>query len=199
MNKKVIIAVAAVLVVVIGIILAVSIGKGNKVGDNAETESVSENGVSEPGTEPGSETGESESIVIDTNVPNSTIGHLNPDGQFEYNVVKSERILAEESSENDDYTWEYTVMSYEENDKIQFVGIYMNAKETSDSADAEVVIDYDTMTYTCDVVYRVGEDVERISFEGDAESYNPVTETISEENRSGFDEIVKDVIYKMFH
>ena len=199
MNKKVINAVAAVLVVVIGIILAVSIGKGNKVGDNAETESVSENGVSEPGTEPGSETGESESIVIDTNVPNSTIGHLNPDGQFEYNVVKSERILAEESSENDDYTWEYTVMSYEENDKIQFVGIYMNAKETSDSADAEVVIDYDTMTYTCDVVYRVGEDVERISFEGDAESYNPVTETISEENRSGFDEIVKDVIYKMFH
>ena len=199
MNKKVIIAVAAVLVVVIGIILAVSIGKGNKVGDNAETESVSENGVSEPGTEPGSETGESESIVIDTNVPNSTIGHLNPDGQFEYNVVKSERILAEESSENDDYTWEYTVMSYEENDKIQFVGIYMNAKETSDSADAEVVIDYDTMTYTCDVVYRVGEDVERISFEGDAESYNPVTETISEKNRSGFDEIVKDVIYKMFH
>ena len=199
MNKKVIIAVAAVLVVVIGIILAVSIGKGNKVGDNAETESVSENGVSEPGTEPGSETGESESIVIDTNVPNSTIGHLNPDGQFEYNVVKSERILAEESSENDDYTWEYTVMSYEENDKIQFVGIYMNAKETSDSADAEVVIDYDTMTYTCDVVYRVGEDVERISFEGDAESYNPVTETISEENRSGFDEIIKDVIYKMFH
>ncbi len=199
MNKKVIIAVAAVLVVVIGIILAVSIGKGNKVSDNAETESVSENGVSEPGTEPGSETGESESIVIDTNVPNSTIGHLNPDGQFEYNVVKSERILAEESSENDDYTWEYTVMSYEENDKIQFVGIYMNAKETSDSADAEVVIDYDTMTYTCDIVYRVGEDVERISFEGDAESYNPVTETISEENRSGFDEIVKDVIYKMFH
>jgi len=75
----------------------------------------------------------------------------------------------------------------------------MNAKETSDSADAEVVIDYDTMTYTCDVVYRVGEDVERISFEGDAESYNPVTETISKENRSGFDEIVKDVIYKMFH
>ena len=199
MNKKVIIAVAAVLVVVIGIIFAVSIGKGNKVSDNAETESVSENGVSEPGTEPGSETGESESIVIDTNVPNSTIGHLNPDGQFEYNVVKSERILAEESSENDDYTWEYTVMSYEENDKIQFVGIYMNAKETSDSADAEVVIDYDTMTYTCDVVYRVGEDVERISFEGDAESYNPVTETISEKNRSGFDEIVKDVIYKMFH
>ena len=198
MKKKIAIIAGAVLIVVAGVVIAVTVGKGNKDNDTATSyESVSENSVSES-SESSDETLQSEPI-IDTNVPNSTVGHLNPDGNFEYNVVKSERVLAEEYSENDNYTWNYTVVSYEENDKIQFVGIYINSKEATDSADAEVIINYDDMTYTCDAIYRVGEDVERISFEGNADEYNPVTENISAENRSGFDEIIKDVIYKMFH
>ena len=198
MKKKIAIIAGAVLIVVAGVVIAVTVGKGNN-GNDTDTsyESVSENSVSES-SESSDETLQSEPI-IDTNVPNSTVGHLNPDGNFEYNVVKSERVLAEEYSENDNYTWNYTVVSYEENDKIQFVGININSKESTDSADAEVIINYDDMTYTCDAIYRVGEDVERISFEGNADEYNPVTENISAENRSGFDEVIKDVIYKMFH
>ena len=198
MKKKIAIIAGAVLIVVAGVVIAVTVGKGNN-GNDTDTsyESVSENSVSES-SESSDETLQSEPI-IDTNVPNSTVGHLNPDGNFEYNVVKSERVLAEEYSENDNYTWNYTVVSYEENDKIKFVGININSKESTDSADAEVIINYDDMTYTCDAIYRVGEDVERISFEGNADEYNPVTENISAENRSGFDEVIKDVIYKMFH
>ncbi len=150
-----------------------------------------------------SSTSEQANVVKNTKEKAVTANVAEPDPEKVEEPVDP-RILLNEDSSNEKYTWNESIITYEEDDKIQYVNLQIKEKESDNLATADIVVNLNDMSATCKIIYSINDVVADYEYECNenglkAGSAKSETDALEEQNRSGYEKIVSDAIYKVFH
>lgn len=115
-----------------------------------------------------------------------------------------ETILENIQSSNETFSWNKTLKIKDNDNKIQYIEVSINENDTENTVLANIVIDYNEMTATCECDYKINKEdtsyEEKINYEVSTDGIEKAGEnSIPEDIRNGYESIINQIIYTAFH